>query len=186
LDAKVEKVRDPDGRVRRKALVVAHAVHEQRYRAVIALDVGATESKAFWREFLRSLVARGLSGVELVVSDQHEGLKKAIGQILGCPWQRCTVYFLREMLGHVHRGQQGMVAAALRHIFQAESMAHARAACRQVIVCVPSSSTPSSGASARKRQGVNESGWTPASGRAGDVDRRASSRGLLDERPASG
>jgi transposase-like protein len=120
--------------VRRKALVVAYAVHEHGYREVIGLDVGATESKAFWREFLRGLVARGLSGVELVVSDQHEGLKAAIGQILGCPWQRCTVHFLREMLGHVHRGQQGMVAAALRQMFQAESMNDARRACREVIV----------------------------------------------------
>ena len=134
LDAKVEKARDPDGRVRRKALVVAYAVHEQGYREVIALDVGATESGAFWREFLRSLVVRGLHGVELVVSDQHEGLKAAIGQILGCPWQRCTVHFLREMLGHVHRGQQGMIAAGLRQIFQATSGEEARRLCREVIV----------------------------------------------------
>ena len=134
LDAKVEKVREPDGRVRRKALVVAYAVHEAGYREVIALDVGATESGAFWREFFRSLVARGLSGVELVVSDQHEGLKAAIGQILGCPWQRCTVHFLREMLGHVHRGQQGMIAAGLRQIFQATSGEEARRLCREVIV----------------------------------------------------
>jgi putative transposase len=134
LDAKVEKVRDPDGRVRRKALVVAYAVHEAGYREVIALGVGATESGAFWREFLRGLVARGLAGVELVVSDQHEGLKQAIGQILGCPWQRCTVHFLREMCGHVHRGQQGMIGAALRQVFAAESMADARRVCREVIV----------------------------------------------------
>jgi transposase-like protein len=134
LDAKVEKVRDRDGRVRRKALVVAYAVHEAGYREVIALDVGATESGAFWREFLRSLVARGLTGVELVVSDQHEGLKAAIGQILGCPWQRCPVHVLREMLGHVHRGQQGMIAAALRQVFQATSGAEARRLCREVIV----------------------------------------------------
>lgn len=133
LDAKVEKVRGPDGRVRRRALVVAYAVHEQGYREVIALDVGPTESGAFWREFLRSLVARGLTGVELVVSDQHEGLKAAIGQVLGCPWQRCTVHFLREMLGHVHRGQQGMIAAALRQIFAADSAAEARRVCHEVI-----------------------------------------------------
>jgi transposase-like protein len=80
------------------------------------------------------LVARGLHGVELVVSDQHEGLKAAIGQILGCPWQRCTVHLLRGMLGHVHRSQQGMVGAALRQVFQAESMQQARATCREVIV----------------------------------------------------
>lgn len=134
LDAKVEKVRDPDGRVRRKALVVAYAVHEAGYREVIGIDVGATESGAFWRQFLRGLVARGLHGVELVVSDSHEGLRAAIGQILGCPWQRCTVHFLREMLGHVRRGQQGMIAAALRQVFQAASGEEARRVCREVIL----------------------------------------------------
>ena len=133
LDAKVQKVRGPDGRVRRKALVVAYAVHESGYREVIALDVGATESGAFWREFLRGLLARGLAGVELVVSDQHQGLKAAIGQVLGCPGQRCTVHFLREMLGHVHRSQQGMIAAALRRVFQAGSREEARRLCREVI-----------------------------------------------------
>jgi transposase-like protein len=134
LDAKIERVRDPDGRVRRKALVVAYAVHEAGYREVIGVDVGATESGAFWREFLRGLVARGLHGVQLVISDAHEGLKAAIAQVLGCPWQRCTVHFLREMLGHVHRGQQGMIAAALRQIFNADSHAEARRICREVIM----------------------------------------------------
>jgi len=101
---------------------------------VIGLDVGATESGPFWREFLRGLVARGLAGVELVVSDAHEGLKAAIGQILGCPWQRCTVHFLREMCGHVGRGEQGAIAAGLRQIFQAASGEEARRICREVIV----------------------------------------------------
>jgi putative transposase len=78
-------------------------------------------------------VARGLTGVELVVSDAHPGLKAAIGQVLGCPWQRCTVHFLREMLGHVHRGQQGMIAAALRQVFQADSLDEARRVCAEVI-----------------------------------------------------
>src|SRR5437899_2752568 len=133
LDAKVEKVRDVDGRVRRKSLVVAYAVHEAGYREVIALDVGASESGPFWREFLRGLVARGLRGVELVVSDAHEGLKNAVAQVLGCPWQRCTVHVLREMTGYVHRGQQGMVAAALRQVFQADSGEDARRVCREVI-----------------------------------------------------
>jgi len=63
---------------------------------------------------------RGLSGVQLVVSDAHAGLKKAISQTLKCPWQRCTVHFLRETLGHVRKDQQGMVAALLRPIFNAE------------------------------------------------------------------
>jgi transposase-like protein len=113
LDAKVEKVRD-GGRVVRKALVLAYGVHESGYREVIALDVGEAETEAFWRSFLHSLVERGLAGVQLVVSDAHAGLKKAIGQVLGCPWQRCTVHFLREALGHARREQQPMLAALLR------------------------------------------------------------------------
>ena len=71
--------------------MLAYAVHESGYREVIGLDVGEAETEAFWRGFLRSLVERGLSGVQLVVSDAHAGLKKAIGQVLGCPWQRSSV-----------------------------------------------------------------------------------------------
>src|SRR5436190_22657075 len=120
LDAKLEKVRD-GGRVVRKALVLAYGVHESGYREVIALDVGEAETEAFWRSFLRSLVERGLSGVQLVVSDAHAGLKKAIAQVLGCPWQRCSVHFLREALGHARREQQPMLAALLRPLFTADT-----------------------------------------------------------------
>ena len=74
LDAKVEKVRD-GGRVVRKCLVIAHGVHESGRRELIGLDCGEAETEAFWREFLRGLVRRGLSGCQLVVSDAHEGLK---------------------------------------------------------------------------------------------------------------
>ncbi len=125
LDAKVEKVRD-GGRVVRKCLVLAYGVHESGYREVIGLDVGECETEAFWRSFLRSLVERGLSGVQLVVSDAHAGLKKAIGQVLGCPWQRCSVHFLREALGHARREQQPMLAALLRAIVNADSAEQAR------------------------------------------------------------
>jgi putative transposase len=125
LDAKVEKVRD-GGRVVRKALVLAYAVHETGYREVIGLDVGEAETEAFWRSFLRGPVERGLSGVQLVVSDAHTGLKKAIAQVLGCPWQRCTVHFLREALGHARREQQPMLAALLRPIFNADMAEQAR------------------------------------------------------------
>src|SRR5919205_3832533 len=125
LDAKVEKDRD-GGRVVRKCLVIAHGVHESGRREVIGLDCGECETEAFWRDFLRSLVKRGLAGVQLVVSDAHEGLKSAIGQVLGCPWQRCTVHFLRETLGHCAKDAQGMVAAAIRPIFNAADEAEAR------------------------------------------------------------
>jgi putative transposase len=125
LDAKLEKVRD-GGRVVRKCLVLAYAVHESGYREVVGLDVGEAETEAFWRSFLRGLVERGLGGVQLVVSDAHAGLKKAIAQVLGCPWQRCTVHFLREALGHARREQQPMLAALLRPIFNADSGEAAR------------------------------------------------------------
>jgi transposase-like protein len=125
LDAKVEKVRD-GGRVVRKCLVLAYGVHESGYREVIALDVGEAETEAFWRSFLRGLAERGLAGVELVISDAHAGLKKAIAQVVGCPWQRCSVHFLREALGHVRKDQQGMVAALLRPTFNADTGEQAR------------------------------------------------------------
>jgi len=125
LDAKIERVREPGG-VRHKALVIAYGVHQTGRREVIGLDVGEAETEAFWREFLRSLRARGLTGVRLCVSDAHEGLRQAITKVLGCPWQRCTVHFLRDMLGHVSKAQQSMIAATIRGIFQATSLAEAR------------------------------------------------------------
>ena len=132
LDAKVERVREPGG-VRQKALVIAYAVHETGRREVIGLDVGESETEAFWREFLRGLRSRGLAGVRLVVSDAHEGLKNAIGKVMGCPWQRCTVHFLRDMLGHVQKAQQQMVGAAIRQVFAAASRQEASAILTDVV-----------------------------------------------------
>ncbi|MBV8733371.1 MAG: IS256 family transposase [Solirubrobacterales bacterium] len=125
LDAKQVKVRDR-GRVVSKALVVAYAVHESGVREVIGLDIGEVESGAFWTEFLRSLKQRGLNGVRLAVSDQHEGLKSSIARVLGCPWQRCTVHFLRDMVMHCRRDQRNLVAAALREVFNADGYEDAR------------------------------------------------------------
>src|SRR5947208_673085 len=125
VDAKVEKVRD-GGRVVRKCLVVAHAVHETGRREIIGLDVGEAETEAFWRDFLRSLVQRGLIGVQLAISDAHPGLKAALAQVLGCPWQRCTVHFLRDCLGHARKDQHGLLAALIRPIFRASSADEAR------------------------------------------------------------
>jgi putative transposase len=132
LDAKVERVRERGG-VRHKALVIAYGVHETGRREVIGLDVGAAETEAFWREFLRSLRARGLDGVQLCISDAHAGLKAAIAQVLGCGWQRCTVHFLRDMLGHVTRAQQPLVSGAIRGIFTATCAAEAKARLGQVV-----------------------------------------------------
>jgi putative transposase len=132
LDAKIERVRERGG-VRQKALVIAYGVHETGRREVVGLAVGEAETEAFWREFLRSLKARGLDGVRLCVSDAHEGLRAAIGKVLGVPWQRCTVHFLRDMLGHVQKAQQQMVGAAIRQVFAAASREEAVAILGDVV-----------------------------------------------------
>ena len=125
VDAKIEKVRD-GGRVARKCVVVAHAVHETGRREIIGLDVGAAETEAFWTEFLRSLVARGLIGVQLAISDAHPGLKAAIARVLGSPWQRCTVHFLRDLRGHCRKDQHDALGALIRQIFTAPDGPEAR------------------------------------------------------------
>jgi len=101
-------------------------VHETGRREIIGLDVGEAETEAFWREFLRSLVARGVVGVQLAISDAHPGLKAALAQVFGCAWQRCTVHFLRDCLGHARKDQHGLLGALIRPIFQADSGEQAR------------------------------------------------------------
>jgi transposase-like protein len=125
LDAKHEKVRD-GAHVVSKALVIAYGVHDSGRREVIGLDVGQIESEAFWREFLRSLRRRGLDGVRLCISDSHEGLKHAIARVLACPWQRCTVHFVRDMHQHCRPSQRSLVSAALREVFNADGYDSAR------------------------------------------------------------
>jgi len=132
LDAKHVKVRDRS-RVVSKALVVAYAVNCDGVREVIGLDLGEVESEAFWLEFLRELRARGLDGVQLVISDHHEGLKNAIARTLSAPWQRCTVHFVRNMHGHCRRDQRGLVSAALREVFNAADAQEARRRAGEVI-----------------------------------------------------
>src|SRR6266571_3602059 len=132
LDAKQVKVRD-GGHVRSKALVIAYAVHETGRREVIALDLGEVESEAFWIELLRDLRRRGLQGVRLCVSDQHEGLRNAIARVLAAPWQRCTVHFVRNMHQHCRPAQRGLVSAALREIFNADSAKQAKERVGEVI-----------------------------------------------------
>ncbi len=101
-----------------KAIVIATGVTTSGDREVLGLAVGDSEDGAFWTAFLRSLRARGLSGVRLVISDAHEGLKAAIGAVLlGSAWQRCRVHFLRNVLARIPRGSAEMVLAAIRTIW---------------------------------------------------------------------
>ncbi|MFI6543139.1 IS256 family transposase [Streptomyces prunicolor] len=101
-----------------RAVVVATGITEDGNREVLGLMVGDSESEVFWKEFLRSLRERGLSGVRLVVTDQHAGLVAAVRKVmLGAAWQRCRVHFLRNAFGVIDRDSGEMVAATIRTIF---------------------------------------------------------------------
>jgi transposase-like protein len=117
LDATFVKVRE-QGRVVAQAVVLATGVKASGEREVLGLDVGPSEEGAFWVQFLRGLVARGLAGVQLVISDAHEGLKDALRAVLqGASWQRCRVHFIRNALAYVPRAAAPMVAATIRTVF---------------------------------------------------------------------
>ena len=131
LDATYLKVRE-GGRVVSVAAIIAVAVDTDGRREIVGLSIGPSEAETFWSTFLKSLVRRGLKGVKLVVSDAHEGLKHAIGKVLGASWQRCRVHWMRCALAHVPKGQQTMVAAALRQAFLQADHDTARQTWRQV------------------------------------------------------
>ena len=93
-------------------MVVATAVNGEGKREIIGMDVGTSEDGAFWQAFLRSLSARGLSGVELVVSDAHQGLRGAIAAVFGgASWQRCRTHFMTNLLTRVPRRVQPWISA---------------------------------------------------------------------------
>ncbi len=118
LDALTQKVRE-SGRIVNVAVVVATGVNANGNREVLGMDVITTEDGAGWLAFLRSLVARGLSGVQLVISDAHEGLKAAIESVLaGASWQRCRTHAMRNLLTRVPKASQAMVATLVRTIFE--------------------------------------------------------------------
>ena len=124
LDATYCKAR-VNHRVVSQAIVVAIGVTADGRREVLGMDVGDSEDGAFWTAFCRGLKARGLGGVQLVISDAHSGLKHAIAAVLiGTSWQRCRVHFMRNVLAVVPRGNAEMVAAAIRTIFAQPDASH--------------------------------------------------------------
>ncbi|WP_241992893.1 IS256 family transposase [Cryobacterium frigoriphilum] len=127
LDATYCKAR-VNHRVISQAMVVAIGVAADGRREVLGFDVGDSENEPFWTEFLRSLKARGLDGVKLVISDAHTGLKKAISTVFqGAAWQRCRVHFMRDVPSIVPRASQDMVAAVIRTIFAQPDAKHIQA-----------------------------------------------------------
>jgi putative transposase len=131
LDATYLKVRE-GGRIVSVVAIIAVAVDAEGRREIVGLGLGPSEAEPFWSTFLKGLVRRGLEGVRLVVSDAHEGLKHAIAKVLGAAWQRCRVHWMRNALAHVPKGQQTVVAAALRQAFLQADQDAARQVWRQV------------------------------------------------------
>ncbi len=117
LDAVVVKCRE-GGRIANVAVLVATGVTAQGYRSILGIDVVTTEDGSGWLAFLRSLVARGLHGIALVISDAHVGLRDAIAATLpGASWQRCRTHFMRNLLTRVPKAMQDFVATVVRSVF---------------------------------------------------------------------
>jgi transposase-like protein len=117
LDAITQRCRE-GGRVVNVVTAIATGVNADGHREILGLDVFTSEDEPGWTSFLRGLVARGLSGVKLVTSDAHSGLKAAIAaELPGCSWQRCRTHFMRNLLTKVPKNSHGLVATLVRSIF---------------------------------------------------------------------
>jgi putative transposase len=122
VDARYEKVRVGHRIVSQGVLIVSAVRAPDGFREILGVEVADTESEATYQELFRSLKERGLSGVELVISDDHEGLKAAIFRhFQGASWQRCQVHYARNLLGMVGYAKRKDLAAQLRAIFAATS-----------------------------------------------------------------
>lgn len=118
VDALMQKVRE-GGRVLNVACLVAVGVNADGHREILGVDVTSSENGSGWVAFLRSLVARGLSGVQMVTSDAHGGLMDAIGAVLpGACWQRCRTHYARNLMNQVPKSAQPWVATLLRTVFE--------------------------------------------------------------------
>ncbi len=133
LDATYLKVRW-GASVTSMALLACVGVDEEGFREVLAVEVAGTEKAAAYASLLRDLVDRGLSGVRLVVSDDHEGIKAAVfGELPGVEWQRCAVHFERNVLAHVPASSMGEVAEDLKAIFKVRRKKTARALAEEFV-----------------------------------------------------
>jgi putative transposase len=126
LDARYEKVRE-DGVIRSRAVLVAIGINEDGRRCVLAVELANRESESSWKEFIAQLRKRGLRGVELVVSDDHAGLRKAIAESLPeAVWQRCYVHFLRNALDYLPRKADDDCLMELRWMYDRHNIEEAR------------------------------------------------------------
>ncbi len=133
VDARYEHVR-VDGRVVSQGVLFVTGLRgDDGKREILGVAVADTESEASYQELFRSLKSRGLSGVRLVISDDHAGLRQAIlRQFQGAGWQRCQVHFTRNLLGHVAQSKRVELAAGLREVFAAPTSTQAMTVVRRL------------------------------------------------------
>jgi transposase-like protein len=132
VDARYEKVRRAK-RIVSVAVLLVSGVDERGRREILTWRVGESESEDTWRELFVELKRRGLSGVELVTSDAHKGIRAAMErEFAGVAWQRCRVHFMREMVGKVSHKYRAALAGDLGAAFRCESRAMAVEAAREV------------------------------------------------------
>jgi len=134
LDARYEKVRQ-NGLVQRAAVLIAVGVAQDGKRAILGVSVAHSEHEVHWRSFLQSLVARGLCGVRLIISDAHEGIGAATRAVLGgVPWQRCQFHLQQNASKYVPRLEmKACVAADIRAVFEAMDRSEADALLRRMV-----------------------------------------------------
>src|SRR6202043_487741 len=126
VDARYERVREA-GVIVSRAVLIAIGIDWDGRRQILGVELANRESRSSWSDFLRGLKARGLNGVELVVSDDHAGLKAAIREILPVAvWQRCYVHFLRNALDYVPRKVDDDCLQELRWLYARRDLAEAR------------------------------------------------------------
>ncbi|AHD03997.1 transposase [Paenibacillus larvae subsp. larvae DSM 25430] len=154
VDAMYLKVRE-DGRVRSRGIMIAIGVNTEGYREVLGLMLGDTESEASWSEFFSSLKGRGLRGVDLITSDDHGGLVRAVRQQLqGVTWQRCQTHFTRNVLEASPKALKDEIHGRLRSILDAPDTGTARFLLKQTLAAYEDK--------AGKAMGVLESGFDDA------------------------
>lgn len=134
LDARYEKVRE-SGCVMDGALLIAYGINEQGRREILGLSLSLSESEVHWRDFLESLVSRGLHGLELLVSDAHSGLRAAMRAVFpSVPWQRCQFHLQQNAQAYVtKRDRKSEVAGSIRALFDAENKTEAERLLKQTV-----------------------------------------------------
>lgn len=133
IDARYEKIRVA-GQVVNQAVLIIVGVNEAGYREVLSVEIANLESESTWGEIFKRLKDRGLRGIRLVVSDDHQGLKNALFRYFsGVLWQRCQVHFIRNLLGLVSRKEKKQLIKSLHYIWESEDLKEAQSKIRQVV-----------------------------------------------------